>query len=276
MKRLNERKYQPAEFARRTGVTVRALHFYDRLGLLKPRGRTAKGHRFYADDDFARLQQIVTFKYIGFPLKEIKRLLDKRGSNLAVSLRAQRRTLEAKQEQLGRALKALLTAEELLRAQKSPGEATFRTIIETIQMQTNKDWSTQYYNEEAQKAINERKGLWNPELQKQIEADYAALFKDIEAAAARGTDPRSDEARALLARQNELVGQFTGGNPAISEGLKKMWEDQANWPEHMKKQVYEPFAQAGNQHAKGPAPGFLSDKGKAFMDAVVAAKKMTR
>lgn len=99
-----------------------------------------------------------------------------------------------------------------------------------------------------------------------------ALFRDIEAAAAGGVDPRSDEARALLGRQNELFGQFTGGNPAMSEGLKKMWEDQANWPEQMKKQVYEPFAKAGNPHAKGPAPSFLSEKGRSFMDAVAAAK----
>src|ERR1051326_8039251 len=132
MRITNEPKYQPGDFARRTGVTVRALHFYDRLGLLKPCGRTASGYRLYSDGDFARLQQIVTFKFIGFPLKEIKRLLDKRGSNLAISLRAQRRTLQAKQEQLGRALKAISEAEQLLSAQKNPGEETFRKIIETI------------------------------------------------------------------------------------------------------------------------------------------------
>ena len=273
MKRLNERKYQPAEFARRTGETVRALHFYDRLGLLKPRGRTVKGHRFYVDSDFARLQQIVTFKFIGFPLKEIKRLIEKRGSNLAVSLRAQRRTLEVKQEQLGRALAALRSAEELLQANKSPGEAAFRTIIETIQMQTNTDWSKQYYNQEAQKGIEERKSLWSPELQKQTEEAYAALFKDIEAAAARGVDPASAEARALVERQNKLIEGFTGGNPAITEGLKKLWKDQKNWPDHAKKQAFEPFAQRGIPQAKGPAPSFLSEKGKVFMDAAVAAAK---
>src|ERR1041385_1824447 len=175
MKTRTERSYQPTEFARRAGVTVRALHFYDRLGLLKPRARTGAGYRLYGDGDFARLQQIVTFKFIGFPLKEIKRLLDRKGSDLAVSLRAQRRTLQAKREQLGRALTAIERAEELLAARKLPGEETFRKIIETIQMQTNTEWSTKYYNEEAQRAIEERKSLWSPELQKETEQAYTSL-----------------------------------------------------------------------------------------------------
>ena len=51
------------------GVTVRTLHHYDRLGLLRPAGRTAAGHRLYADRDLARLQQIVTLKFIGLPLE---------------------------------------------------------------------------------------------------------------------------------------------------------------------------------------------------------------
>jgi MerR family transcriptional regulator, thiopeptide resistance regulator len=273
MKMTNESMYQPTDFARRTGVTVRALHFYDRLGLLKPRGRTASGYRFYGDDGFARLQQIVTFKFIGFPLREIKRLLDKKGSNLAISLRAQRRTLEAKREQLGRALKAISKAEDLLNAKKNPGEKAFRKIIETIQMQTNTDWSTQYYNTEAQKLIEERKSLWSPELQKQTEEAYAALFKDIESAAARNLDPTGVEGQALAERHTQLVEAFTGGHGAIREGLTQMWQDQENWPDQVKKQIFEPFAQRGVTAAQSARPALLTSKGQTFLDRALAARK---
>ena len=72
-----KRWYKANEFARLTGVTVRTLHHYDRLGLLKPSGRTPAGYRLYGERDFARLQQIVILKFIGFPLNQIKEILDR-------------------------------------------------------------------------------------------------------------------------------------------------------------------------------------------------------
>src|SRR5690348_14943471 len=84
------RFYKTAEFARLASVTVRTLHHYDRLGLLKPSGRTAKDHRLYGERDFARLQQIVTLKFIGFPLKQIKNILNRDSFDLACELRSQR------------------------------------------------------------------------------------------------------------------------------------------------------------------------------------------
>jgi DNA-binding transcriptional MerR regulator len=65
MKKTNKKRYQPNEFARKSGVTVRTLHHYDRIGLLKPSDYTGVGFRLYRDDDFVRLQQIVTLKFIG-------------------------------------------------------------------------------------------------------------------------------------------------------------------------------------------------------------------
>jgi DNA-binding transcriptional MerR regulator len=85
--------YRIQEFASVAGVTVRALHHYDRLGLLKPSGRSAAGYRLYRDSDFARLEQIVVVKFLGLPLKEIGRLL-RRESKLPDALRAQRRVLD--------------------------------------------------------------------------------------------------------------------------------------------------------------------------------------
>jgi len=63
---MADRTYQPHEFAKRAGVTIRALHHYDRLGLLKPSGRTAAGYRRYTDRDLVRLEQVVALKFIGF------------------------------------------------------------------------------------------------------------------------------------------------------------------------------------------------------------------
>ena len=63
------------EFADLAGVTVRTLHHYDRLGLLKAR-RSDTGYRLYSERDLERLEQVVALKFLGVPLKQIKALLD--------------------------------------------------------------------------------------------------------------------------------------------------------------------------------------------------------
>src|SRR6476659_2048635 len=106
--------YRVSEFAEKAGVTVRTLHHYDRLGLLKPSGRTEGGYRLYGEGDFARLQQIVTLKFIGLPLRQIKDLLDRGDLDLAATLRLQRRLLLEKRMQMEAAIQAIEEAERSL------------------------------------------------------------------------------------------------------------------------------------------------------------------
>jgi DNA-binding transcriptional MerR regulator len=85
--------YRIREFAELAGVTVRALHHYDRLGLLTPR-RTPTGYRVYDAKDLETLEQIVALKLIGLPLDTIKLLLRRRPADLSAVLRAQGTLLE--------------------------------------------------------------------------------------------------------------------------------------------------------------------------------------
>jgi DNA-binding transcriptional MerR regulator len=71
-----ERIWRVGELAREAGMTVRALHHYDRLGLLKPSSRTSGGHRCYTQADVRRLHRIVALRGFGFPLEDIAALLD--------------------------------------------------------------------------------------------------------------------------------------------------------------------------------------------------------
>src|SRR3954468_8096229 len=64
------------ELARSTGLTVRTLHHYDEIGLLKPSGRSESGYRLYGEDDVARLHAIQALRHLGLPLAEIGPLLD--------------------------------------------------------------------------------------------------------------------------------------------------------------------------------------------------------
>ena len=77
--------YRIGEFANLAGVTVRALHHYDRIGLLKPQ-RGTSGFRLYRMEDLERLEQIAALKFLGIPLQEIKLLLKHGPFTLADSL----------------------------------------------------------------------------------------------------------------------------------------------------------------------------------------------
>lgn len=226
-KRTN-RWYKAAEFAKLGGVTVRTLHHYDRLGLLKPSGRTAKGYRLYGERDFARLQQVVTLKFIGFPLKQIKDILERGSFDLAKELRRQREIIVEQHSRLERAVRAIEKVERVLASTDEPDWEVFAEIIEVINMQNDLEWTNKYYSEEAKQKIADRNSSVPREVIEQAQRDWPALINEVEATL--GEDPASQKAQALAERWSNLVAGFTGGDPAIQQGLNNMYADQQNWP----------------------------------------------
>jgi len=233
MKGNNEKLFQAREFAELTGVTVRTLHHYDRLGLLKPSRYTGAGYRLYGEGDLARLEQIVALKFIGFSLKEIKDLLKRDSFDISVALRRQREAIEEKRRRLELAIQAIQRAEYVIGTTREPGWETFIKIIEVINMQHDMDWSKKYYSEEAQSEIARRAAAIPREVIEQAQRDWAILIKEVEAVVASGEDPAGEKAGRLAARWSELLKGFTGGNAEIQKGLNKMYADKANWPAAM-------------------------------------------
>ncbi|MFF8844774.1 MerR family transcriptional regulator [Streptomyces sp. NPDC015127] len=88
--------YSVGEVARFAGVTVRTLHHYDGIGLLSPGGRSHAGHRRYDDADLDRLQQILFYRELGFPLDEVAALLDDPDADPQEHLRRQHELLSAR------------------------------------------------------------------------------------------------------------------------------------------------------------------------------------
>lgn len=235
MKGKQENLWQTSEFAEKAKVSVRTLHHYDRLGLLKPFRRTAKGFRLYGEAEFARLQQILTLKFIGFSLEQIKKILGQQSFALTETLELQRRVIEAQRDRLNLALEAINRAEKVFRQNGSIDWESFQKIIEVIDMQQNTEWTKKYYSESAHAKIEERKRLWSPELQERVTKDWNDLTRDIEAAIADGVSPSDERAQALAARWRGLVEEFTGGDREIQEGLNRMYSDEKNWETSWKK-----------------------------------------
>ena len=232
--------YRIREFAELAGITVRALHHYDRLGLLRPR-RTQAGYRMYTLPDLERLEQIVALKFLGIPLQQIKVLLGRNGLELRDALHLQRRALEEKRRLLESAIGAIQQVEASIQPGQQPDTTLLKKIIEVIEMQNNSDWAKKYYSEGALETIEQGKQKWSPELQERATKEWTDLFRDVEAALARDENPASDAAQALGARWKKLLEGFTGGDPEVSSGLNKLYSDRANWPETARQQM-APFS----------------------------------
>jgi DNA-binding transcriptional MerR regulator len=93
--------YTVKKLASLAGVSVRTLHYYDELGLLKPRYRQENGYRHYDEDSIIRLQQIMFFRELGFSLDEVGKIISHPDFDVLEALRSQRDLLVKKSERLG-------------------------------------------------------------------------------------------------------------------------------------------------------------------------------
>ncbi len=230
--------YRIGEFAKLAGVTVRALHHYDRIGLLKPQ-RGSSGFRLYRMEDLERLEQIAALKFLGISLQEIKLLLKHGPLSLVDSLRMQREALAEKRRLIDRAAVAIEAAEKIIRSGQSTDSSILRKIIEVIDMQPQENFMRKYYTDQAwldKERIARETPLENK--QKNMKA-FRQLFTEIEADI--DLDPASERAQALTKRWLQLAEFAHGGNEAVRAGNIEAWNDRPNWPPEAQSKLLTAF-----------------------------------
>jgi DNA-binding transcriptional MerR regulator len=201
------RIYRIGEFATRTGVSIRTLHHYDAIGLLPPAGYSEGGHRLFVERDLLRLQQILTLRYLGFPLKQIRALLDRPDFDLVASLHVQRLALQDRISEIKR-IEAVL--DQLLERRSATGRWEWELVATASA-------AVQDSLAHRSDAMERMKDLYTPEQLKQfeevgqqtgqqeireIEEGWTALLAEVRAH--RDIDPASPEARALADRWTVL------------------------------------------------------------------------
>ena len=121
-----ERQWRVGELSSATGITVRALHHYDELGLLVPSQRTSAGHRLYSERDVARLYRVLALRRLGFPLSEIAGLLDEDAPDLTATVR---RHLERVEDDLRQAARLRTRLVGMLEALERLCSRTWRSFL---------------------------------------------------------------------------------------------------------------------------------------------------
>jgi DNA-binding transcriptional MerR regulator len=217
--------WKVGELARRTGLTVRTLHHYDEMGLLKPSLHSEAGYRLYTRADVARLQQVLSLRQLGFALEEIRDCLDRPGF---APLEVIRLHVARLREQIELQRKLCERLEALAEHFRTAEEVSADEFLFTIEVMTMME---KYYTPEQLKYFEERRKAGGPEMQEMIEKGpqmWADLFADVNAAMDAGVPPEDPQAQELAKRWLALVTAVTGGDPAIYNSLRSMYENEDN------------------------------------------------
>lgn len=235
------RRYRVGELAARTGVTVRTLHHYDQIGLLRPAGHSAGGHRLYAEEDLLALQQVLMLRYLGLPLAEITRLLRRPDFDLIASLRIQRRALRDRISELER-IEAGLT--RLIDRRVATGQWDWdmvATASATVQdgLTHRGDEMEKHYTPEQMAQFKELGEQMGPEAIRQIEAEWSALITEVRAHRHLApTDPQAQDLADRWNAANERIAAAYRDYPELWQAIGENYQqgtfaghDQAPQPE---------------------------------------------
>jgi DNA-binding transcriptional MerR regulator len=217
---MAEKVWRIGDLARQTGLTVRALHHYDEIGLLVPTGRTASGHRLYSETDVRKLYHIMALRQLGLALGDIGSVLAGNGSEPRALLRRQLAALE-RQGSLIDDLRNRLTV--ILDALDKACEPSAKTLVTTLEVMTRME---KFYTPEQLAQLSERRRKLGDEAIADAEQQWAELIAGLDAEHKRGTDPSKPRVQELARRWKELIEAFTGGDEGIRRSLQTMYEQE--------------------------------------------------
>jgi len=205
------------EVSKLSGVSIRTLHYYDTIGLLAPTEVTEAGYRLYDDTALERLQNILLFRELEFPLKEIKAILDAPNFNRSKALEQQIELLAMKKDHLenlilfARGVKAI--------GVKYMDFSAFDTKkIDEYSKRAKEQWG----KTDAYKEYEEKSKDWTEETTRDIANDMMKIF--VIFGEMKDRDPADKEVQALVKKlQDYITEHFYQCTPQILAGLGKMY-----------------------------------------------------
>jgi len=214
-----------SQVAKLSGVSVRALHHYDEIGLLRPAARTGSGYRVYGQGELPRLKQVLFFKELGFPLEEIARIMRDPGFDLQAALLMQRQLLEEKAART-RALIAAVDAalESIERGTTMTREEMFEVFGDfdpaKYEDEVKQRWGdSAAYKESAKKTARYGKKEWQ-----QLKAEAEAITQQLAQAMGAGVKPADARAMDLAEQHRQHISRWFYACPApMHRGLGDLY-----------------------------------------------------
>ncbi|MBD0838912.1 MerR family transcriptional regulator [Streptomyces sp. TRM68416] len=226
--------YSVGQVAGFAGVTVRTLHHYDDIGLLAPSERSHAGHRRYSDADLDRLQRILFYRELGFPLDEVAALLDDPDADPRAHLRRQHALLTARIEKLQKMAAAVEHAMEARRMgiNLTP-EERFEVFGDHDPEQYAEEAEQRWGGTEAYAESQRRTAAYTKDDWKRMQAEVAAWAERYGALVAAGEPPTGEAAMELAEEHRQHICRwFYACSYEMHEGLGEMYVSDERFKAH--------------------------------------------
>ncbi|MEV1074645.1 MerR family transcriptional regulator [Micromonospora parva] len=201
--------YTVGQVAKVAGVTVRTLHHYDEIGLLSPSGRTSAGYRRYDDADLQRLQLVLYYRELGFPLEEITAIIDDPAADPAAHLRRQHELLMVRLKRLQEMVTAIEFAMEAtkMNIQLTP-EERFEVFGDFSPEEHEAEAEQRWGDTDAYRESNRRASRYGKEDWLRIKAENEDWGRRIVALMASGAPADSAQAMELAEEHRQLISRW--------------------------------------------------------------------
>ena len=214
---------QIKEFSRLAGVSVRTLHYYDEIGLLEPcRVDRQTGYRFYDESSLERMQEILFFRELDFPLKSILEILSSPNYDKQKALSEQKRLLILKKERLERLIAALEAEEkgDPMMDMKAFDNEPYETARKQYAEEARQRWGhTDAYRESQEKMASMSK-----ENRREADAGINALMEAFARCDRDGVKPSEEAAQALVGKWKQYItDHYYTCTDEILAGLGEMY-----------------------------------------------------
>ena len=214
-------KMQIKEFAKLTGVSVRTLHYYDEIGLLKPAFVDEQnGYRFYDENSLLRMQEILFYRELDFPLKSILEILSSPDYDKQKALAEQQKLLELKKERLERIIDALDGATKGKVTMTAFDNSDYETARKQYEVEAKQRWGeTDAYKEHAEKTEKYTKDKWQD-----VNDGLMAVFAKFAECKKNGNTANSEQAQALVIELKDYITEnYYTCTKEILAGLGQMY-----------------------------------------------------
>lgn len=216
------------EVSKLTGVSVRTLHHYDEIGLLKPSSITEAGYRLYDDTALERLQHILLFKELQFPLKDIKGILDSPNFDRNRALEQQIELLTLKKEHLENLI-LFARGVKLVGVNYMDSFSVFDAKkLDEYAAKAKESWS----QTEAYKEFEEKSKAWTEETEQNLQEELMSLF--VEFGEMKDLDPADENVQEQVKKlQDYITENFYNCTPQILSGLGRMYAGGGDFTENI-------------------------------------------
>jgi DNA-binding transcriptional MerR regulator len=216
--------YTVQQLATLAGVSVRTLHHYDQVGLLKPARVKNNGYRFYEEAELLRLQQILFFRELDFPLEDIKKIITSPSFNMEEALRDQRKLIGMKKDRLSLLVKTIdKTIKKINKQTNMEDQELYGNFSKEEMEKYNEEAKEKWGHTEAYKQSTERVKKMGKDGLNKVLKESGELTLEIAEAMKDGAKPESDKTQKLIARHYAGLRAFYEPNPEMYRGLAEMY-----------------------------------------------------